>query len=289
MKITVKILNAFVDNNRGGNPAGVVLNADNLSHKQKLTIANAVGLSETAFVSQSSTADFKLDFYTPNRQIAHCGHATIAVFSYLAQTGSIDQGWFSKETIDGNRKILIDNDMAYMEQLAPKYINIKKKHEAILNSIGVSEKQITSQPLLVNTGNSFVIVGVKNKQILADLKLDFSAIAALSEKLDLIGYYIYTQQTVHNQNDATSRMFFPRYGVNEEAATGMAAGPLASYLYDKINVKKNHFNIEQGYFMPTPSASKILINLEIKENQITSLMAGGRANLSDEIQINIPI
>ena len=31
--INVQILNAFVDNNEGGNPAGVVLNADKLTDK----------------------------------------------------------------------------------------------------------------------------------------------------------------------------------------------------------------------------------------------------------------
>jgi PhzF family phenazine biosynthesis protein len=287
MKVTVKVLNAFIENNSGGNPAGVVLDADNLSHNQKLSIASQVGLSETAFVSQSSIADFKLDFYTPNRQIAHCGHATIAVFSYLSQLKLIDQGWSSKETIDGNRKILIQKDMAYMEQLPPKYIEVNKYHQKILNSIGATQDLILRDPLLVNTGNSFIIVGVQNKQILAQLKLDFNAIKSISEELDLIGYYIYTNETHVSENDASTRMFFPRYGVDEEAATGMAAGPLASYLYDKINVKKYRFNIEQGYFMPVPSPSKIVIDLQIENNQISSLMAGGRANISKNIEIYI--
>src|SRR5687767_10829717 len=88
-KIEVQILNAFVDNNTGGNPAGVVLNADNLTNDQKLKIAANIGLSETAFVSKSDIASFKLDFFTPTRQIAHCGHATIATFSYLSQSGLI--------------------------------------------------------------------------------------------------------------------------------------------------------------------------------------------------------
>jgi PhzF family phenazine biosynthesis protein len=102
-KIDVQILNAFVDNNRGGNPAGVVLNADDLTNEQKLKIASKIGLSETAFVSRSASADFKLDFFTPTRQIAHCGHATIATFSYLSQTGLIKSTASSKETIDGRR------------------------------------------------------------------------------------------------------------------------------------------------------------------------------------------
>ncbi len=287
MKIKVKILNAFVDNNKGGNPAGVVINADKLNRQQKLTIAKKAGLSETAFVSKSIKADFKLDFYTPTRQIAHCGHATIAVFSYLAQLGKVNQGWYTKETIDGNRKILIDGDMAYMQQLAPEYTPIEKYHHEILNSIGVTEQEVINNPLLINTGNSFVIIGVKNKTILAELTLDFKKISSISEELDLIGYYVYTNETQHKESDVSTRMFFPRYGVEEEAATGMAAGPMACYLYDKIGIKKGGFNIEQGYFMPSPSASKIVINLDTKRGQILSLMAGGKANISREVEIEV--
>jgi len=83
LKIKAHIINAFIDGNIGGNPAGVVLNAEDLSISQKLEIASKIGLSETAFVSSSKVADLKLDFFTPTKQIAHCGHATIATFVYL--------------------------------------------------------------------------------------------------------------------------------------------------------------------------------------------------------------
>ena len=53
-KVTVQILNAFTENDKGGNPAGVVLDADTLSHEDKLEIAQKVGLSETAFLSGSN-------------------------------------------------------------------------------------------------------------------------------------------------------------------------------------------------------------------------------------------
>ncbi|WP_262503026.1 PhzF family phenazine biosynthesis protein [Polaribacter glomeratus] len=65
--VKVQILNAFAENGKGGNPAGVVLNANDLSNKDKLEISKKVGLSETAFVSKSKTEDFKLDFFTPNK------------------------------------------------------------------------------------------------------------------------------------------------------------------------------------------------------------------------------
>src|SRR6478609_4197772 len=150
MKVEVQIVNAFVYNNEGGNPAGVVLDADRFTNDEKLKIASKVGVSETAFVSKSNLADFKLDFFTPNRQIAHCGHATIATFSYLAQLGRVPHKNSSKETIDGRREILIKDDLAFMEQRAAQYLEPTQLHQKILQSLQLHESDlIEDKPIVV--------------------------------------------------------------------------------------------------------------------------------------------
>ena len=276
--VEVQILNAFVDNNTGGNPAGVVMDSDNLSNQQKLNIAKAVGLSETAFVSTSETADFKLDFFTPNKQIAHCGHATIATFSYLSQLGKISNPITSKETIDGNRKIKVSEGLAFMEQKAPSFMNVSHRKREILASLSLNEEDLLKDaPLsVVNTGNSFIIIPVTNAQILKNIQPNFDLINQLSEEFDLIGYYVFTLDVDEKDRDVTTRMFAPRYGIEEEAGTGMAAGPLACYLYDKLKIKKSKFLIQQGKFMTTPSVSLIITELDIVNNEIRGLMAGGK-------------
>lgn len=123
MKIDIPIINAFVDEHKGGNPAGVVLDAQQYSQDQKQRIAASIGLSETAFVSPSSVADFKLEFFTPTRQIAHCGHATIATFCYLRQIGLLPNDQTSKETIDGRREILMQGDMPTWNNRRPGTLN----------------------------------------------------------------------------------------------------------------------------------------------------------------------
>src|SRR5690349_19097698 len=288
-KIEVQILNAFVDNNKGGNPAGVVLNADNLTNDQKLKIATKVGLSETAFVSRSEMAGFKLDFFTPTRQIAHCGHATIATFSYLSQLGVIKSSHSSKETIDGIREILLQEDLAFMEQKAPTYQNVDKQKEQILKSLGLTEKDILpGVPIsLVNTGNSFVIVPVNSVEILKNIKPEHALISQISDELDLIGYYIFCTETSNPKRDATTRMFAPRYGIEEEAATGMAAGPLACYLFDILGIKKERILIEQGSFMAQPSPSLIIVDLSLDNGKITKIMAGGKGILMTSLIIEI--
>ena len=277
-KVEVQIINAFVDNNKGGNPAGVVFNADKLSNDQKLEVAKKVGLSETAFVSKSRLADFKLDFFTPTRQIAHCGHATIATFSYLAQTGQIKNQSSSKQTIDGTREILILGDLAFMEQKPPVYIDIQSQKQKTLKSIGLSEKDIlTDAPIsIVNTGNAFAIIPVASDDILKNITPDLELIKEISEEFNLIGYYVFSTQPKNAERDANTRMFAPRYGIEEEAGTGMAAGPLACYLFDKLGVKKDRILIQQGWFMDPPSQSLIIVDLSLNNGNITKVMAGGK-------------
>lgn len=293
-KITARIVNGFVKDGTGGNPAGVVFDADELSDADMLQIAGKIGLSETAFVSSSDEAGFRFDFFTPNRRIAHCGHATIAAFAHMAETGRVAEGVTSKMTVDGPRKIIIKGQQAFMEQVAPTYrgpdawtadgVTMKD----VLASLGLTDADMVDavEPQLVNTGNSFIIVPVKSEDILAGIEPDQRAIADISEKLDLIGYYVFVLSPSSSASFATARMFGPRYAIPEESATGMAAGPLACFLYDIMGIKETHMDIDQGYFMTPPSPSVIAVDLEVDASgAITGLTAGGSARSMREMEI----
>lgn len=285
MQLEVNIVNAFTDQGLGGNPAGVVLEADKFNDRQKQEIAARAGLSEIAFVSRSHTDTVRLDFFTPTRRIAHCGHATIATFSFLAEKGLVGAGEHSKETIDGSRRVVVRDGQAFMEQLAPRYQQVEQEHQAVLQSLGLKNEDILNGPMLVNTGNNFIVLGVQNGQTLAAIQPQQDLIREVSERLDLIGYYIYALDTDVAGRDATTRMFAPRYGIAEEAATGMAAGPLACYLHDHCDIRKSHYQIEQGRHMPAPSPSLIHVHLTLDADRIQQLMAGGSAQVMDQMQI----
>lgn len=105
METTVYTLTAFSKAVNGGNPAGVVLDADFLSEHEMQKIAAEVGFSETAFVQKSENADFKLRFFTPCAEVDLCGHATVAAFYLLAYKGLIEVGEYSQETKAGILKV----------------------------------------------------------------------------------------------------------------------------------------------------------------------------------------
>lgn len=294
MKVTVNIVNAFTDDGRGGNPAGVVLDAEQLGFEQKQGIAARVGLSETAFILPSRSADFKLEFFTPVRQIAHCGHATIASFSFLQQTGRLRHPRTSKETIDGTRAIHLEGESAFMEQLAPQYFALSEvsseiDSENVLHSIGLTSHDLLDnlEPMIVATGNRFLVVPLRDKRALRKASPRHDLIEAISEKLDLVGYYPFSPDPDVPGRHASTRMFAPRYGIPEEAATGMAAGPLACFLVERLNAAEGNILIEQGRLMSPESPSLIQVRLDLVNGKVLGLKAGGSARLMERRTIHL--
>jgi PhzF family phenazine biosynthesis protein len=289
MRIDVKVVNAFVDQGRGGNPAALVLEADGLTAAQKQRAAARIGLSETAFVSASAVADVKLEFFTPTRQIAHCGHATIAAFACLRERGRIAGPASSKETVDGRREIFLEDDLVFMEQRAPRYRELGNRVGEALGSLRLAEADLLpgQTPVVVDTGNGFLIVPLAGEAGVAAAVPDPGRVAALSEAFDLVGFYLVSRQTRVPGRDAGARMFAPRYGIPEEAATGMAAGPLAAWLHDRLGSARETYRIEQGHLMQPPSPSLIEVRLIRESGRIQRLLAGGRALPVRTLQIDV--
>jgi PhzF family phenazine biosynthesis protein len=289
MIIQVHVINAFSIDGRGGNPAGVVFDADHLSGNTKQAIATSAGFPETAFVSSSKVADYKLEFFTPLKQIPHCGHATIATFSYLKSNSKIASNQSSKETIDGCRSIVFEDGLAFMEQKAPTYRIVPDLEEEIFHSLGISQNDMRTGlvPTVVNTGNSFLIVPVKDEKVLAGINSREDEVYRICEEQGFVGYYIYAKPTA-SEFDATTRMFAPFYGISEEPATGMAAGTLAAYLFKEEKLEKKVIMIEQGRFMHPVSPSRIQVNLDFGNGEITRIFAGGSAYVSDTKVIELP-
>jgi PhzF family phenazine biosynthesis protein len=269
-----------------------VLDANGLTAAQRLMVARRVGLSETAFVSASQVATIKLEFFTPTRQIAHCGHATIATFSLLRQRGLIGEGVHTKETMDGNRAIRIEGRMAFMEQRAPKYTRVAIDSEMgrrIIASLGPTQATLLEgvDPYVVNTGNNFLLIALPDERAVAELRPIPGLVESVSDELDLVGYYAFSTATRLQGRDAGARMFAPRFGIPEEAGTGMAAGPLACFLRDHLGVEKREMLIEQGWLMQPPSPSVIKVILELANGKIERIMAGGTARAVSSLRVEL--
>lgn len=280
--IEIALVNAFVDGGVGGNPAGVVLEGGRFTPAQRQAIAAGAGLSETAFVCSSGSADVRLDIYTPTRPIPHCGHATVGAFALLLVSGRFGEGERVNETVDGPRRIRLAKGRVFLEQVTPILEDLRPIDEArLLNALGLGEGDLLPgfHPQRALNGNGTLLVPLWDEAALARLAPDMEALSNLSDSLEVIGAYVFVPRP-GQARQAVIRMFAPAFGIPEESATGMMAGPLGYWLSKVLGLQGATFLLEQGRLMTPPSPS--LLHVELEADRV---WVGGEATVARTLSV----
>jgi len=275
MDLLVYKLTSFLKECTGGNEAGVVLDADYLQEKEMLKIADDIGFSETAFVSKSDLASFKVRFFTPVNEVSLCGHATIATFNLLRELGVIGPGMYTQETNAGILKLDVKENLVYMEQNTPIFGQIIDKE--VISNCFYNEDYINQElPIIIlSTGMREIFVPISSVKKLNNLTPNIGEIIRISKKFDVIGIHVFS--VVNDEADAYGRNFAPIVGIDEESATGTSNGALGCYLNKYVNPNKSVFILRQGYSMNKPS--EIVTRLEIQNKNINTVWVGGTAKI----------
>ena len=145
-KIEIKQIDAFTESPFQGNPAGVVLRAEGLTSRQMQKIAKEMNLSETAFVVKRRNQQFfGVRFFTPEREVDLCGHATIATFYALSETGEIQPSTPYAEVLQETKAGLLPvriffkqkhPRMILMGQAAPLFQNARVRPKNHCKGVG---------------------------------------------------------------------------------------------------------------------------------------------------------
>ena len=264
---------------KGGNPAGVVLNADNLSYDEKLKIAQAVGYSETAFVSKDEEVDFEVSFFTVTDEVNFCGHATLATFSTLFSKNLISAGKYKQRTKAGILSVNVEeNGRVVMEQACPTYLQtFEYKDIAQLIGLPLDILSLIKLPIeVISTGLHDVIVPVP-LGCLDKLEVDNEKLSEFCEKYDLIGMHAFELNDSDSEFTASCRNFAPLFGIPEESATGSSSGALACYLVKHVFAGAETFDFvfEQGRAMGC--ASRLSASVKLEKGQVSKVEVGGEA------------
>jgi PhzF family phenazine biosynthesis protein len=288
MLIKVFTMNSFAKTQGGGNPAAIVLDADNLSDNQMQKLAEKIGFSETAFVTKSEHANYKVRFFTPVEEVDLCGHATVGAFYLMAEQGIVIPGVYSQETRAGVLNVEVMSDhLIMMDQAIPCFYEIIDKAE-IADSLNLTIEDLADDlyPQIVSSGMRDIMVPLRNLEILNRTVPDMVKVAEVSRKYNTIGYHLFTLETLGGT--AHTRNLAPLYGIPEESACGTANGALSSYLahHGKISeVQAKNIVMEQGYTMNMPS--EILASVKMVGQEITRVRVGGKAIDIKEIEVEL--
>ncbi|WP_139000220.1 PhzF family phenazine biosynthesis protein [Rhodococcus zopfii] len=255
----VELYEAFAVDAGGGNPAGVVLNAQGMSEHEMLTVARDVGASETAFVTDGDAPHtYRLLCFSPEVEVPFCGHATIATAIAIAEHRDEDD--IVMLTRAGRVPVQIerrpDGLHAAFASVPPTITTVPDDIvAAALTALRWEPDDLDSRfPAAVcDAGSRHLILAVGTRERLARLDYDFDALRTVLAELDAMTAQLFwfdSERGLHSRNP------FPVGGIVEDPATGSAAAAaaLGGYLRH-LDVAKpgDRFVVHQGVDMGRPS------------------------------------
>jgi trans-2,3-dihydro-3-hydroxyanthranilate isomerase len=305
MKLKFYTLDVFTETRFGGNPLGVVMNADALPTGLMQSIAREFNISETVFVQKATnpTASARIRIFTPASELPFAGHPTIGTGILLAQlragdasAGDQDALVVLEETI-GMVRVGVrmrPGKAAHAEFDAPKLpepAGEPPSTERLAAALGLMPSEIgfsNHRPSQWSAGVPFTFVPVASMAAIARAEITSPHWAAVFGSPRAGAVYVYTQETAHTTSSFHARMFAPRMGIPEDPATGGAAVAFAGVVnaFDQLPAGSHKRNIEQGFEMGRPSI--IALSCEVAQRGVLeTVRIGGSAVRVMEGEIEI--
>ncbi len=258
-KITVYHYDAFSREPYMGNPAGVVLNGDELTDAEMQEIAFKVGFNETAFPVKSDVADLRIRFFTPGHEMNLCGHATMATVYALKSKGLL--GEQTELTIETNAGILpisintaVDGEILItMKQAPPEFKEYTGSKKDLANSIGLKVTDFHADlPILYgSTGTWTLLIPIKQLNAFQKMKPNNKQFPEILKEMPKSSVHPFCLETYDPNADMHARHFSSPYsGTIEDAVTGTASGVMGAYYAKYINnnfIDPLNLIVEQGH------------------------------------------
>lgn len=267
---------AFTDTPHGGNPAGIVLDADGLTDEHMQDIAAEVGYSETAFLGGAGDGRYRVRYFSPLAEVPFCGHATIAsAVAVSARTGE-DRLLFQTQVGDvpitlrtGPSGIVatLTSVTPWVDDAPPELV------AGVLSCLRWQPDELDAQlpPRIAFAGARHLLLAAASRQRLRDLDYDFDALKQWMLAHDLTTVDLVWRETAtvfHARNP------FPVGGVVEDPATGAAAAAFGAYLRAlSLVALPAAVTVLQGEDMGRPS--RLLV--EIDADPATGIRVSGQA------------
>ena len=255
---------AFTLDGEGGNPAGVVLQADDLDEEQMQRIATEVDYSETAFLTARIDEPnvYDVRYFSPQQEVPFCGHATIAAAVALAEREPMAEMIFHTPVglVTVNTEEASEGTVAELTSISPR---ISEPPDGLVDSClaalrwSADDLDYGYPPRLANAGSEHLILVTRTHRRLADLDYDFDALAAIMRQHGIITCALIWPKS---RRRYFSRNAFAGSGVVEDPATGAAAAAFGGYLRELGKIGHTaRFTIRQGAEIGRPSLIEVSV------------------------------
>ena len=251
VRLRYVLLDVFAEAPLQGNQLAVFTDPGELEASQMQRLARELQLSETVFVLPSTAAaDARVRIFTPTAELPFAGHPVLGTAAVVAralgrEVVSLETGMGVVEARvqEGEGAVLAGT----VHQPLPTW-NPFDEQQPLLAALGVERSQLSADlPVeCYENGPRHVLVALATAEDVARLRPDQGALAGLG-RLNVSCFAPAGERW-------KTRMFAPALGVDEDPATGSAAGPLAVHLARHGRVAFGaEVEIEQGAEIGRPS------------------------------------
>ncbi len=281
-----KKIDAFATRRSAGNPAGYIwLDSKNdISESEMLQIARELKgfVNEVGFIFQSGENRFDLKYYSAEREVDFCGHATIAIMYDLIKNNKelikhdMLKIWTNKGELEVENRIKNEDSVFIMSPLPEEKTEIP-----VLNTISVKLKisaanfDLNWPVKIVNAGLTTLIVPIRTLECLLNISPDFTELKefCLASAFDIIE--VFSTAVADKLSDYRTRVFAPIFGYMEDPATGSGNSAFGYYLISRGKWNKETIVIEQNGLMDDYNIVKLRRKLD--ENNHERVLFGGGA------------
>jgi PhzF family phenazine biosynthesis protein len=277
-------VDAFTGVRFSGNPAGVVLGAEQLAEAEMQAIARELNNGDTAFVLPADGDDHDLGvrFFTPRKEAAFVGHATLAAHAVLAreQPQSLRRqkgrtGIVEVEALAGNAGFSI-------RQPAPPLGRIPAADELdhVLMLLGLTRDHLDGScpARIAGAASTRLLLGVRDGEALDQMQPQLAALGAFSAELGAQGYFVFTRRSRVTGCGTEARMFCPALGIDEDPVSGNAHAMLGVYLVEHRLLGKGSESAQfvgaQGRHVGRPGHVAVSVEIDAAGKATAASIAG---------------
>jgi PhzF family phenazine biosynthesis protein len=272
-------VDAFTSQRFCGNPAGVVLDADALSDTDMQAIARELNCGDTVFLlaPDGPDHDVRARFFTPRREAAFVGHATLAAHAVLAGLGAARPRQKQRSSIVQVRTLEHAPPRIAIRQPPPPLGRSPETGEldAVLEALGLARAELDPRcpPRFAGPGTR-LLLGLSSSATLSQLRPDLSRLAALSRQLEAPGYFLFVLHGKPTELRSEARMFCPALGIDEDPVSGNAHAMLGVYLLQQglIAAEAGGFTGTQGQHLGRPGRVEVLFERDQQPLQAVSIV-----------------
>ncbi len=228
---TIYQVDAFTSTPFKGNPAGVMIVDEHFPSEKMQQLAAEMNLSESAFIIPNGK-EFRIRYFTPNREVPLCGHATLASGHIIYELGlkKADEAIVFKAE-GGDLTITKEGDWITMN--FPEYPLAKMDVPSDFKAT------VGFEPIeMYSSIYDWVIAVAPSEADILDAKPDFERM-----KTNGLAHLMITAKGEQADRDFVLRVFAPLAGVNEDPVTGSAHCALTPLWHAKTG--KLEFNSYQ--------------------------------------------